>query len=212
MDIPDLETELALHQQGYRFIAGLDEVGRGAWAGPVVAAAVILPLTCPHTVHLLAGVRDSKQVPPAKRELLYDVICRSASDLGIGYAGPEEVDRVGVVPATRLAMARAIAHLALAPDYLVIDHLQLPDVEIPQLSEKKADCTHLSVASASIIAKVFRDRLMVKYSERYPQFNFAAHKGYGTLQHQMELANFGPSPIHRRSFAPLRALDNGETD
>jgi ribonuclease HII len=206
MNRPTLEAELALLQQGYRFIAGIDEAGRGAWAGPVVAGAVILSLSCPKMAQILDGVRDSKQLTPRQRQTQYDVICQSAADLGIGVATPAEIDGIGIAPATRLAMQRAVAHLSLPPDHLIIDYMRLADLTTPQLVEIKADGHHLSVAAASIVAKVFRDRLMVKYEERYPGYGFAAHKGYGTAAHRAALTLLGPTPIHRMSFAPMRAL------
>lgn len=210
MNRPTLEAELALYQQGYRFVAGVDEAGRGAWAGPVVAAAVILSLACPKMAQMLDGVRDSKQLTPLQRQVQYEVVSRSAADLGVGLATAGEIDKVGIVPATRLAMQRALAHLSLPPDYLVIDYVRLADVDIPQLVEAKADGRYLSVAAASIIAKVFRDRLMTMYEERYPDYGFAAHKGYGTARHRAELESCGPTPIHRLSFAPLRDLQASE--
>jgi len=210
MNRPTLEAELALLVQGYRFIAGVDEAGRGAWAGPVVAAAAILSLSCPKMTQMLDGVRDSKQLTPLQRETQFDIICRSASDLGVGLATAAEIDEIGIVPATRLAMQRALAHLSLPPDHLVIDYVHLPDVATPQLVEPKADSRYLSVAAASIIAKVFRDRLMVKYEERYAGYGFATHKGYGTVAHRAALALLGPTPLHRMSFAPLKDLSVSE--
>jgi ribonuclease HII len=206
MDIPTLDLELALLAQGYRFVAGLDEAGRGAWAGPVVAAAVILPLDRCDLCDVLCGVRDSKQVTPRQRAELYPVIGRVALAVGVGISAPHTIDRDGIVPATRRAMLRALARLTLAPDYLVIDHLRLPEVTLPQIGLPKADAHHLSVAAASIVAKVTRDRLMVLLDRYYPGYGLAAHKGYGTAAHRAALAQLGPARIHRRSFAPLREL------
>jgi ribonuclease HII len=206
MDIPTLDLELALREQGYRFVAGLDEAGRGAWAGPVVAAAVILPLERDDLSDRLRGVRDSKQVTPAARADLFDVITDVAVAVGVGISAPLVIDRDGIVPATRRAMLRALAHLAVPPDYLVLDHMRLSTSSLPQLGPTKADAHHLTVAAASIIAKVTRDRLMMLLDRRFPGYGFAAHKGYGTALHRAALAQHGPACIHRRSFAPLRGL------
>jgi ribonuclease HII len=205
MDIPTLEFELALRAQGYHFVAGLDEAGRGAWAGPVVAAAVILPLDRTDLQQALDGVRDSKQLLPGAREALFDVICQIALEVGVGISAPAVIDRDGIVPATRRAMRRALGCLSLQPGHLILDHLQLTAVDLPQIAFPKADARSLSVAAASIIAKVTRDRLMVLLDRRYPGYGFARHKGYGTAAHQAALAELGPTPIHRMSFAPLSA-------
>ena len=205
MDTPTLEVEMALRAQGHRFVAGLDEAGRGAWAGPVVAAAVVLPLDQSDLKHILAGVRDSKQLSPAAREGLLIVIRQTALGIGVGVSAPAVVDRDGVLPATRRAMRGALARLSPQPECLIVDHLQLRTVPLPQIAFPKADARSLSVASASIVAKVTRDRLMVLLDERYPGYGFARHKGYGTAVHRTALADLGPTPIHRMSFAPLRA-------
>jgi ribonuclease HII len=205
MDTPTLEVELALHEQGHRFIAGLDEAGRGAWAGPVVAAAVVLPLDQSDLAYILAGVRDSKQLSPVVRERLLGVIFETALGIGVGVSAPTVVDRDGVLPATRRAMRQALVRLSPQPECLVLDHLQLTSVPLPQVAFPKADARCLSVAAASIVAKVTRDRLMGLLDERYPGYGFARHKGYGTAVHQAALAELGPTPIHRMSFAPLRA-------
>lgn len=206
MDRPTLEAELALHQQGYRFVAGVDEAGRGAWAGPVVAAAVILSPTCPRLAEAWEGIRDSKQLTSRQRDVQFDIICRSAADLGVGFASAEEIDEMGILPATRAAMMRAIDHLSLPVNHLIVDYVRLPDVPTPQLAEAKADNNHMCVAAASIIAKVFRDRLMTELAQRYPDYGFASHKGYGTPAHRTALAAFGLTPIHRKTFAPVRAM------
>lgn len=209
MDTPTLDLELALLAQGYRFVAGLDEAGRGAWAGPVVAAAVILPLERSDLCRALRGVRDSKQLTPLARETLYDVVRRTALAVGVGISAPLVIDRDGVVPATCRAMMRALEHLAAPPDYLVLDHIRLPLIPLPQCSLPKADAHHLSVAAASIVAKVTRDRLMIMLDRSYPGYGFAAHKGYGTAAHRSALTRLGPACIHRHSFAPLRELEGG---
>ncbi len=196
---PTRREEQALRRQGYRRIAGIDEAGRGAWAGPVVAAAVILA----PRVRLPPQVRDSKLLSPAQREALYPVICQKALAWGVGQAGPEEIDALGIVPATRLAMIRAVQNLCVPPDALLIDAIPLPEVPVPQRVLYHADTLCLSVAAASILAKVTRDRLMVELDARYPGYGFAQHKGYGAPAHQQALAALGISPIHRLSYRPL---------
>jgi ribonuclease HII len=207
-DTPTLEIEMALHAQGYHFVAGLDEAGRGAWAGPVVAAAVVLPLDHPDLRETLDGVRDSKRLSPTRRNALFDVIHQVALGVGVGVSAPMVVDRDGVVPATRRAMRRALDQLSPQPQHLIIDYLKLPAIPLPQDAFPKADARSLSVAAASIVAKVTRDRLMTLLDARYGGYGFARHKGYGTWVHRAALADFGPSPIHRMSFSPLRQLEN----
>lgn len=205
MDIPTLDIEMALRMQGHRFVAGLDEAGRGAWAGPVVAAAVILPLDCPDVEHDLLGVRDSKQLSPAARAALLEVITRTALGVGVGVSAPGVIDRHGIVFATQRAMGQALARLSPQAEYLILDHVRLPAIALPQIAFPKADARVLSVAAASIVAKVMRDRLMRLLDRRYPGYDFARHKGYGTAMHRAALAALGPSRIHRMSFAPLGA-------
>ena len=204
METPTLETELALRTQGHRRIAGLDEAGRGAWAGPVVAAAVILPLDRPDLERALVGVRDSKQLSPAVRDAHFEVIGQVALGVGVGVSAPAVIDRDGIMPATRRAMRQALCRLSPQPECLIIDHLQLVSVSLPQVAFPKADVRSLSVAAASIVAKVTRDRLLAQLDERYPGYGFARHKGYGTAAHRAALDDLGPTPIHRVSFAPLR--------
>ena len=201
---PTLDTELALFQKGHRIIVGLDEVGRGSWAGPVTAAAVALPLERENLLAELAGVRDSKQLAPRRREQLLPLIRRAALAIGIGYVSAADIDRIGIVPATRQAMALALAEIDLHPDYLLIDALRLPAIRIPQLALPKGDAKCLCIAAASIVAKVARDQFMVAQEASYPGYGFAAHKGYGTARHRAALDQLGPCPIHRLSFAPLR--------
>ncbi|MGQ9626326.1 MAG: ribonuclease HII [Anaerolineae bacterium] len=200
-----LQEEAKLHGQGYRLIAGLDEAGRGCWAGPVVAGAVILPLDAQDLAETLSGVHDSKQLLPAEREHLYPLICRVALSVGVGLVPPRDIDRLGIVLATRAAMAQAVAALALRPDFLLIDFLELPQVEIPQKGIAKGDALSLSIAAASIVAKVFRDRVMAVLERDYPGYGFARHKGYGTPEHRAMLARLGPCPIHRFSYSPVAA-------
>jgi len=201
-----LDEELALVSQGYRLVAGVDEAGRGAWAGPVYAAAVILPLGRRDLSDALKGVADSKQPSPRRRQTLLEVVLDVALSVGVGAASVGEIDERGILPATRLAMGRAIDDLAPAPEILLIDYVQLPEVALPQRSLPKADQLCLSVAAASIVAKVSRDRLMLTLEEEYPGYGFARHKGYGTAAHRSALARLGPSSVHRMSWAPLRSL------
>jgi ribonuclease HII len=207
--LPDLSEELALLNGGHTHIAGLDEAGRGAWAGPVCAAAVVLPLDRPDLVDLLDGVRDSKQLSPAKREVLLPVIESVAEAVGVGWASPVEVDGIGIAAATRRAMARAVSGLNGKVGVLLIDYVRLPAVDLPQCSLPKADARCLSVAAASIVAKVARDRLMVALDQELPGYGFARHKGYGTRQHREALTRLGPSPIHRMSWRPMRQRTAG---
>lgn len=206
MSSADLRHEYALYRQGYRHVAGLDEAGRGAWAGPVVAGAVILPLDRFDLAHVLAGVNDSKQLTPAERERLLPIIIDTAVAVGVGHANHEEIDLLGIVPATRLAMERAIARLAVAPDVLLTDALRLSFSDLPCVAMTKGDQRSLSIAAASIVAKVTRDHHMDDLDALYPQYGFRYHKGYGTALHQRMLQQFGPCPEHRISYAPVRAL------
>jgi ribonuclease HII len=207
---PGLEQENALLSCGYRLIAGVDEAGRGAWAGPVYAAAVILPLERPDLTVALDGVADSKQLSPGRREALLPAICAVALGVGVGTASASEIDSVGIVPATRLAMQRAIAALCPPGDALILDHIRLPAVPLPQRSLPKADQRCLTVAAASIVAKVSRDRWMVELDRQYPGYGLAQHKGYGTAAHRTALARLGPTPLHRMTWAPFRALEERE--
>jgi len=204
---PHLQKEIALLRQGYRFIAGLDEAGRGAWAGPVVAAVVILPPDIPNLADRLTGLRDSKKLTPNRREGLFAVIQETALAVAVGQAPANLVDQINVVGATRYAMQKALAKLPVTPDYLLLDHLKLPAVNIPQDAFPKADNISLTVAAASVVAKVTRDRLMIKFSQTYPHYAFDRHKGYGTKAHQSSLALHGPCPIHRMSYEPLKTLN-----
>jgi len=204
--LPNLDEELTLRASGYIHVAGIDEAGRGAWAGPVYAAAVVLPLDRPDLAELLDGVCDSKQLSPAKREALLPVIQDVAEAVGVGWAGPGEVDEMGIVAATRQAMARAVAGLNGEAHALLIDYVRLPHVDLPQRALPKADVHCMSVAAASIVAKVTRDRLMIALDADFPGYGFARHKGYGTRQHREALTRLGPSPIHRMSWRPIREM------
>ena len=206
MQKPHLDKETALLRQGYRFIAGLDEAGRGAWAGPVVAAAVILPLERLDLFDHLTGLDDSKRLSPARREALFATIKAVALAVGVGVAPAAKVDTLNVVGATRQAMHQAIAHLTPPADYLLLDHLRLPTIPLPQDAFPKADTISLTVAAASIIAKVSRDRMMVEFGEVYGGYGFEQHKGYGTAAHRQAIQTHGACAIHRMSFGPLRDL------
>jgi ribonuclease HII len=203
---PDLVLERQLRKEGFASIAGLDEAGRGAWAGPLTAAAVILPLERPDLAEILHGVRDSKQMTPAQRFRWAGAIREVAVAIGVGHCLPEEVDDLGPLVATRLAMERALAGLSLVPEHLLIDYLRLPEVSLPQTSLPQGDARVLSIAAASVIAKVTRDQWMVSLEEAYPGYGFARHKGYGTPEHRGALALLGPCPLHRMSFAPVASL------
>ncbi|MBI4759480.1 MAG: ribonuclease HII [Chloroflexi bacterium] len=202
---PNLLLEFELLSQGYRRIAGVDEAGRGSWAGAVVAAAVILPLEA-ETAQKLKGVRDSKQLSPAQRERCFDLVCQAALAVGVGVGSVGEIDSIGLGLANRLAMKLAIDDLPVEPDYLLIDALKLPDLKIPQRSIIKGDASSLSIAAASIVAKVTRDRMMWELDSAYPGYGFGRHKGYGTKLHRLALRALGPCPMHRHSYAPIRSL------
>ena len=202
--IPGVQHENELLECGYTHIAGVDEAGRGAWAGPLFAAAVLLPLTRPDLGALLDGVRDSKTLTPHRREVLYDTIVEVALAHGVGSASQQEIDQHGVVPATRRAMLRALAQLSIPPEVLLIDYVKLQESHLPQRNLMKGEDQSLSIAAASIIAKVSRDRFMIEQEKVHPDYGFARHKGYGTLQHRYALASLGVCPLHRRSFAPVR--------
>ncbi len=185
-------------------IAGLDEVGRGALAGPVVAAAVLLPLDRFDLARALEGVRDSKQLTPLARQRWAAEIRRVALSVGIGKSSSRELDRIGVLSATRLAMQRALGELSPAPSFLLIDHLRLVDLEIPQLAITRGDQSVLSIAAASVVAKVARDQLMERLGGRFPAYGFGRNKGYGTAHHRAALDRVGACREHRRSYAPVQ--------
>jgi len=196
MKFPDFSTE-ANHRG---IVAGIDEAGRGPWAGPVVAAIVILDKAClPH------GVHDSKQLSKPKREMLYDIICAQALT-GVGICSVEEVDRHNVLGATKLAMQRAYAAISVKPDIALVDGNQLPDLPCDMDAIIDGDALCMSIAAASIIAKVTRDRMMVALAEEFPGYGWERNAGYGTREHQDGLARLGVTAHHRRSFAPIRKL------
>ena len=204
-DWPDLSFEQPLWAAGVHRVGGVDEAGRGAWAGPVAAAVVVLPAD-PHIEHHLHGVRDSKQMTPEQRALWAPRIRAAALDWGVGFATSQEIDREGIVPATRLAVQRAIEALEQAHllQHLLLDYLTLPAVDLPQTALVKGDARSLSIAAASVLAKTARDTLLCELEARYPGYHFAAHKGYGTPAHQRALSELGPCAVHRATFAPVR--------
>lgn len=179
----------------YQAICGIDEVGRGPLAGPVVASAVILPKDCD-----ILYINDSKKLSEKKREMLYDEIMEKAVAVGIGIVGPERIDEINILQATYEAMREAISKLSVQPDLLLNDAVKIPGVTLPQVSIIKGDAKSASIGAASIIAKVTRDRMMVEYDSIFPEYGFAANKGYGTAIHIAALKELGPTPIHRRSF------------
>lgn len=205
---PDLERELAQFKRGRRYVAGIDEAGRGALAGPVVAAAVALPLDRTDLASVLSEVRDSKQLSPAARDRCDQQVREIAVAVGIGEASAAEVDERGLLPATRAAMRRAVAALDPPPSCLLIDHINLPELTLPQEAITRGDQSVLSIAAASVVAKVWRDRLMVELDERFSGYGFARHKGYGTSHHRLALARLGPCPEHRRSYALVQRAQN----
>lgn len=179
----------------YDYICGIDEVGRGPLAGPVVAAAVILPKDCD-----ILYINDSKKLSEKKREELYDVIMEKAVAVGVGYASCERIDEINILQATYEAMREAISKLEVKPDILLNDAVTIPQVDIKQVPIIKGDAKSISIGAASIIAKVTRDRLMVQYDEVFPEYKFASNKGYGSAAHIAALKEVGPCPIHRRTF------------
>ncbi|MCS6826858.1 MAG: ribonuclease HII [Caldilinea sp.] len=199
---PDLQVEQSLWVRGFLRVAGVDEAGRGALAGPVVAAAVLVTPESGASP-IWASVCDSKLLAPAQRIRLADEIRRAAAAWAIGEVDAATIDAIGIAAATRRAMHEAIAALSPAADYLLLDWVRLPSIGLPQQAQARADRTMASVAAASILAKVHRDRLMQEYDRRYPEYQFAVHKGYGVAAHCAAIERFGPCPIHRCTFAPI---------
>ena len=204
LQMPSFAEEKMLEAQGYQHIAGIDEVGRGSLAGPVVAAAVILPghIDTPW----LNQVKDSKQLSPARRESLFHHIHEVVISIGIGVVPHQIIDARGIIKATRLAMKLAIDQLSSPPEFLLIDYMRLPEVSLPQKGITNGDCRCFSIACASIIAKVSRDHMMREFGGTYPGYGLAQHKGYGTQGHLACLRRLGPSPIHRQSFKPVKNI------
>jgi len=208
--LPTLAEELRLTQDGYGPVAGVDEVGRGAWAGPLVAAAVVLPpvfspALADALATQLAGVRDSKTCPPEERATLAATIHGTAQGIGVGIVSSLEIDRFGLTVANQLAMRRAVDALPWTPGYVLLDWVRLPGLPMPQRAFPRGDATSLSIAAASIVAKVTRDSLLGALDAQYPGYDFARHKGYGTAVHRAALRTHGPSPEHRYRFAPVHA-------
>jgi ribonuclease HII len=202
--MPSFSEEEILAAQGYERIAGIDEVGRGAIAGPVVAAAVILPRRI--EAPWINDVKDSKLLTPARREFFCHHIQEIAISVGVGLIPHNLIDTHGIVRATRLAMKLAVEQLSPPAESLLIDYMRLPEVRLPQKGITNGDNLCFSIACASIVAKVARDKLMVEFDEVYPGYGLARHKGYGTRQHIASLYRLGPCPIHRQSFRPVREI------
>jgi ribonuclease HII len=205
MESDPLFFERNAHEAGYTCVAGLDEAGRGPLAGPVVAAAVVLPQGL-----LIPGLTDSKQVSPQERERLFEVIRTQAVCSGVGIADEQTIDEVNILQATIIAMERALQALDTHPDFLLLDAISLPRVPLPQKPIIKGDCRSHSIAAASILAKVTRDRIMLELHEKYPCYHFKKHKGYGTKEHLSLLREHGPCDAHRKTFAPLSRMLRGE--
>ncbi len=199
---PDFVLEARLWDLGYPYVAGIDEAGRGALAGPVAVGALIFPAN-PKLPAELNGVNDSKVMSPAQRAYWAERIQASALAWQVGYAQVEEIDELGIVPAVHLAARRALAALSISPEILITDYLVLPGYPLPQISLVKGDARSLSVAAASILAKTARDALLHDLGVRYPGYGFGRHKGYGTASHRAALHRLGPSQVHRQSFRPV---------
>ena len=202
-----LEFESLARRQGFRVVAGLDEAGRGPLAGPVVAAAVVLPENL-----LIPGVNDSKKLSASRRSALYDRIMDEAVSVGVGICDSSTVDRINILQATLRAMEAAVNDLNLSPDCLLIDGISKTTLNVYQKTIKKGDSLSLSIAAASIIAKVTRDRMMEEYEREYPGYGFAGHKGYGSASHLAAIAAMGPTPIHRLTFRGVREYVSIEED
>jgi ribonuclease HII len=201
---PNLDFEGELWQQGLRFVAGVDEAGRGALAGPVAAGAVVLPGDIGDLYDRLVGVRDSKVMKPPDREHWAAAIKGVAVAWGVGFASSVEIDQLGILPATQLAAKRAVISLNCGLEYLLVDYIDLPDVKLPQTPLVKGDARSLSIAAASILAKTTRDAHLVELDRTFPGYHFAKNKGYGTCEHRQAIERLGPCEQHRRSFSPVR--------
>ena len=202
--MPDLSRELSLLGQGLRAVAGVDEAGRGPLAGPVVAAAVVLPVGLSGEEPWLQALDDSKRLSARQREVAFDLIQEHAAAVSVVEESPADIDRIGIGRAVIRAMLRAVRELPVVPDHLLLDYVPIKECPYPYETLVKGDARSYSIAAASIIAKVTRDRTMQQADSLYPGYGFARHKGYGTARHREQLALLGPCPLHRRSFAPLR--------
>ena len=191
----DYSFESAAYARGFTAVCGIDEAGRGPLAGPVYAAAVLLPEEL-----VIEGLNDSKKLSEKKREALFDVIRENALAYGIGFADEKEIDEINILQATYLAMRRAYENMQISCDYVLIDGNRMPPMPVPGETIVKGDAKSPSIAAASILAKVSRDRVMLEYAKQYPEYEFEKHKGYGTKVHTEELLKYGPSPIHRKTF------------
>lgn len=201
---PDMSFELEARASGFLYVAGVDEAGRGPLAGPVVAGAVILP----EHPEGLEGLNDSKQLTAARRERLFMALLEGEQVLcSVGIASVEEIDRLNILKATHLAMARAVEGLSVRADFCLVDGLPVKGLPVPHRAIVKGDGRSLSIAAASVLAKVTRDRMMTEADDAYPQYGFAKHKGYGTKAHMEALRKHGPCPLHRRSFAPVSQME-----
>ena len=204
--MPSLEFERSLERKGYHWVAGVDEVGRGPLAGPVLAGAVVLPQGLPDVPDWLVDVNDSKKLTARQRNRCLEEIRSHALGIGVGIAHRDEIDAIGIGNATRRALYRALADLMRPPDYVLADYVPLFDPGVPYQTIKSGDGLSYSIAAASIVAKVTRDSLMEEADRNYPGYGFSRHKGYATPQHLRQLSDRGPCPMHRRSFAPLRTM------
>jgi ribonuclease HII len=200
---PDLTFERALWEGGLRWVAGVDEAGRGAIAGPVAAGAVVLPSTVPDLYEQLEGVRDSKVMTPRERDRWALVIKDAAVAWGVGFASRDEIDQMGIAPATRLAASRALDKFTCSIEHILVDYISLPGMVIPQTPLVKGDARSLSIAAASILAKTTRDALLVEMEDEFPGYHFASNKGYGTRAHLRAIDALGPCEQHRHSFSPI---------
>jgi ribonuclease HII len=198
-ELPPTHFEALARRRGYRAVAGVDEAGRGPLAGPVVAAAVVLP-----QAFELPGLDDSKKLSAAERERLFRLIRRQAAAVGLGIVTAAEIDEINILQATLQAMALAVRRLRVSPDFLLVDGITPVPLPLPQQTLKQGDARSVSIAAASIVAKVVRDRMMVAYERRFPGYGFARHKGYGSAEHLVAIARLGPCPLHRRTFRGVR--------
>ncbi len=202
---PNLDFETAYWEANISHVAGIDEAGRGALAGPVAVGAVILPPD-PGIADILPEVRDSKELTPSQRESIKERIQQEALGWSVNFSTPQEIDLWGIIPAIRLAAQRALNEILPVPEHLLLDYLQLPDNPLPQTWLVKGDMRSLSIAAASILAKTIRDHHLEELGREYPPYQFTSNKGYGTRAHRKAIAEKGPSPVHRMSFAPMRYM------